>query len=74
MTFETLLYIHRLLKQEEEICRHNYNKACDYLEELRDRVASREDIKQAKEQKDFTDRILTKASRALNEFEEKEWR
>ena len=74
MTFETLLYIHRLLKQDSESHRNAYNRRRDYLAELRDQDASREAIKEAKEAMEAADERYTKAVRALNEFEEKEWR
>ena len=74
MTFETLLYIHRLLKEEEATCKENYKKARDYLNELKDQEASPEDIAQAKAAKEYADRIHTKAIRALNEFSCHEWR
>lgn len=74
MTFETLLFIHKLLKQEEESARLIYNANRDHLNELRESGASREEIAGAKEDYNFADRIHTKALRALNDFEEQDWR
>lgn len=74
MTFETLLFIHKLLKQEEESTRNAYNSRRRRLEELRDQEASREEIQEAKQMKEAADRIHCKVLRALNDFEEQDWR
>ena len=74
MTFETLMYIHSLMKQDEEAKREAYNAARDYLEELKDKGASREEIAEAKQRKNTADRIHSDALRALNEFNYHEWR
>lgn len=74
MTFETLLYIHNLMKQDEEAKREAYNAARDHLEELKDKEASREEIAEAKKRKEAADRIHSDALRALNEFKDHDWR
>ena len=74
MTFETLLYIHNLMKQDEEAKREAYNAARDHLEDLKDQGASREEITEAKQRKNTADRIHSDALRALNEFKDHDWR
>ena len=74
MTFETLMYIHSLMKRDEEAKREVYNAARDRLEELKDKGASREEIAEAKQRKNTADRIHSDALRALNEFNDHDWR
>ena len=74
MTFETLAYIHRLLVAEELRTEEAYKKARDYVEELKETRVNKAILKDAEETMDNFDRIHMKAYRALNEFEEHEWR
>lgn len=80
MKFETLLFIGRLLKQEEETTRLNYVKSRDYLNSLyalldvQESDQLREKITEAKDHRDTLDRIHNKALRALEDFSEHEWR
>lgn len=74
MTFDTLAFIHRLLEVEELRTKEAYVKARDYLEELKESRTAKAIIKDAEETMENFDRIHMKAYRALNEFEEHEWR
>lgn len=74
MTFETLMYIHSLMKQDEEAKREAYNAARDHLEDLKDQGASREEIAEAKQRKNTAYRIHSDALKALNEFNDHDWR
>lgn len=74
MTFETLLFIHKLLKEEEDSTRHAYESRRDYVEELKDRRSNREEIADAQKIMESADRIHTRALIALNEFNDHEWR
>lgn len=75
MTFETLLFIHKLLKEEEESARKVYTSRRDYVSELLDLGnATKEALAEARSMRDSADRIHSKALKALNEFEEHEWR
>jgi len=74
MTFETLQYIHRLLTLEAETTKRIYTRKRDYLIELKEANAPKEDREIARENLETADRIYAKALRALTEFEEHEWR
>lgn len=74
MTFETLLYIHTLLKREEESTRHAYESRRDRLEELRDLKSRREEIDLAKRALEAADRLHCNAIKALADFTEHDWR
>lgn len=74
MTFETLMYIHSLMKQDKEAKREAYNAARDHLEELKDQGASREEIAEAKKRKEAADHAHIDALRAKNDFNDHEWR
>lgn len=74
MTFETLQYIHRLLATEEARTKEAYKKARDYMEDLKGTNAAKPIIKDAKESMELFENIHMKACRALDEFENHEWR
>lgn len=74
MSFETLLYIHTLLKREEGSTRHAYESHRERLAELKDLKSSREEIDLAKRAMESADRLYCNAIRALSEFMEHDWR
>lgn len=74
MTFETLMYIHSLMKQDEADLKADYKATQDYLEELKDKGASREELEKAKRHMEAADHAHIKALTALNEFNDHEWR
>ena len=73
MTIETLMYIYKLLKDEDYKTNEVYKAARNYQNELEEGEGSRPEIKKATERADECMEKHFAASRALREFEQKEW-
>ena len=74
MTFETLTYIHRLLKEDEAIAKRNLATRQNRLSSLYDIDAPNEEIEEAITFKRIAALHHTEVLRALTEFENHEWR
>ena len=74
MNFNTLLFIHKFLKEEEEKRESFYLSCRDRVESLVDQGAGKEESKKAREIKDLAYPKHMEALTALNDFVDHEWR